>query len=121
MANEIYDKNYLWRDYVTEDIAVLCFGQIDLYFFKETLVGVRDNKDMVAFFITLESVPKSSSPYAPTMEKLTEEHIKEAIDELDTSGEKLERIHMDDLMSKSMELCSMEVSRLLDKHLLQEA
>lgn len=119
MANEIWDKNYLWRDYVTEDISVTCMGEIDLYFFKETLIGVRDNSSMTAAFITIESVPKTSSPYAPTLEQMTEEHIKEAINELDTTNEKLDRIHMDDLMGRAMELCANEVSRLLDKHLLR--
>lgn len=114
-SNEAYDMNYFFRDYVTEDILSYCIGDTYLYHYKETIIGVRDVTTKLGFFVDINSIPKTDSPFAPTLDMLTSEHIKEAIDEIDHSDEKLEYIPIRELVLKAKEMVTQCLARELDK------
>ncbi len=113
--NETYNANYFFRDYVTEDILSYCIGEVYIYHFKETLVGVRHNTKKLAYFVDLATLPKQNSLYAPTIEQLTEENIQNCIDEVDHSGEKLERIPLNECVPRTLEFLMEELGSYMDK------
>lgn len=115
--NDIYNQNYFFRDYVSEEICAYGVGPTWYYHFKETLIGIRDNEEKKAWFADFKSVKDCKSSFVPTMDQLTEEHIKEAIAEIDTQGETLAYVNIDDLQSMAKELLCKEVQRELDANM----
>lgn len=120
MADTFPSQTYFMRDYVTNDIASVGIGNCWLYFYKETLVGVRDAHQKLAYFVDVSTKADTKANFAPTIDNLTETHVKECIDEGDISGEKQEFLHINELGAKAQELCAMEMSRLLDAALLNK-
>lgn len=116
-ANEIFDKNYLFRDYVTEDVSSYGIGSVWVYHFKETLIGVRDIETRQAWFVELSTTKENTQDYVPTLEQLKEEHISEAINEIRRDGETLKYIPMNEIMGKAKELVMHELSREMDAKL----
>lgn len=115
--NSIWQDNYFFRDYVTEDILSYGIGPVWLYHFKETLIGVRDTEIKEAYFVKLDSIPEHKAQYVPTIEQLTEAHINEAIEEIDRQGEKLDYLPINEIMSKAKELVLQELGREMDVQL----
>lgn len=118
MAEQFPSQTYFVRDFVTPDITSVGIGNVWLYFYKETLVGVRDAAQKLAYFMDVKSRTETKANMAPTLANLAETHIKECIDEGDISGEKQEFIHINELGAKAQELCALEMSRLMDAALL---
>lgn len=113
-GGDIYNENYFFRDYVSEDICAYGIGPFWLYHFKETLIGIRDNQERKAWFADINTVKDARSSFVPTMDQLTEEHIKEAIQEIDTNGETLEYVNIDDLQPMAKEMMIKEAMREVD-------
>ena len=114
-SNQIYDANFFFRDFVTEDIVAYCIGETTLYHYKETIIGVRDMTAKLGFFVKIDTIPKTDSPFAPTLDMLTQEHINEALAEIDQPDEKIEYIPILEIVAKAKELLSHEMSKQLDK------
>lgn len=110
--------NFFFRDFVSEDVISVSVGMVWLYFFKETLIGVRHTKKKVAWFVRLESTKPMSSTLVPTIEFLTEEHIRDAVNEVDKTDEKTEFVDFEDMLSKAAELVANEMSEFIDTHLV---
>lgn len=121
MADTFPSQLYFVRDYVTNDIAAMGIGNCWLYFYKETLVGVRDAHQKIAYFVDVKTKAETKANFAPTIDNLTDAHIKECIDEGDISGEKQEFMHIDEIGAKAQELCALEFSRLMDAALLAKS
>lgn len=115
--NSVYYDNYFFRDYVTEDILSYGVGPVWLYHFKETLIGVRDTETKEAFFTDIESVKDYKGQYVPTIDQLTDAHIKEAIEEIDRQGETIKFIPINEVMQKAKELALREFGREMDAKL----
>ena len=113
-----YELNYFFRDYVTEDIVSYCIGEVYLYNFKETLIGVRAMDKNVGFFVDINTVEKQMAGYVPTLDHLTDQHIKEAVEEVDRSNEKTSYIPIGEIVGKAQELLANEISKLLDKKIM---
>ena len=113
-----YELNYFFRDYVTEDIVSYCIGEVYLYNFKETLIGVRAMDKNVGFFVDINTVEKQMAGYVPTLDQLTDQHIKEAVEEVDRSNEKTSYIPIGEIVGKAQELLANEISKLLDKKIM---
>lgn len=120
MADTFPSQTYFMRDYVTADITSVGIGNIWLYFYKETLVGVRDAAQKLAYFMDVKTKSDTKANLAPTIDFLTDVHIKECIDEGDITGEQQEFLHINELGAKAQELCALEMSRLMDAALLQK-
>jgi hypothetical protein len=118
MTTDILMGNYFFRDYITEDIASIVIYKTYLYFYKETLVGVRDTRAVTGFFLDVKTVPKSGSIYAPTLDDVTEQNIKDCIDELEHSQETITFLPIAEIVPKAQELVSMELSHLLDERMM---
>jgi len=116
-ANLIFDKNYLFRDYVTEDISSYGIGSVWTYHFKETLIGVRDIETREAWFVDLNTVNDDKQHYVPTIEQLKPEHLNDAVNEVKRDGEVLRYIPMSDIMNKAKELVLIELGREMDAKL----
>lgn len=115
--NSVYYDNYFFRDYVTEDILSYGVGPVWLYHFKETLIGVRDTETKEAFFTDIETVKDHKGQYVPTIDQLTDAHIKEAIEEIDRQGETIKFIPINEVMQKAKELALREFGREMDAKL----
>lgn len=115
--NSVYYDNYFFRDYVTEDILSYGVGPVWLYHFKETLIGVRDTETKEAFFTDIETVKDYKGQYVPTIDQLTDAHIKEAIEEIDRQGETIKFIPINEVMQKAKELALREFGREMDAKL----
>lgn len=115
--NSVYYDNYFFRDYVTEDILSYGVGPVWLYHFKETLIGVRDTETKEAFFTDIESVKDYKGQYVPTIDQLTDAHIKEAIEEIDRQGETIKFIPINEVMQKAKEFALREFGREMDAKL----
>lgn len=115
--NTVWQDNYFFRDYVTEDILSYGVGPVWLYHFKETLIGVRDTEAKVAFFADINTVKDFKGQYVPTIDQLTEAHIKEAIEEIDRQGETLNYLPINEVMRKAKELALQEFGREMDAQL----
>lgn len=109
---------YFMNDQVTEDITSVGFGEVWMYFYKETMIGVRDARNKVSFFMTADSKSETKAPMAPTLANLTEDHIREAIEEHDQSSEKCTRVPMVDLFSHAVRLSAAEMNLLLNETMM---
>ena len=112
--NTVWQDNYFFRDYVTEDILSYGMGPVWLYHFKETLIGVRDTETKEAFFAEINTVKDFKAQYVPTIDQLTDAHIKEAIEEIDRQGETLNFMPINEVMRKAKELAAREIGREMD-------
>jgi|SRR6478609_1180355 len=119
--NSVWNDNYFFRDYVTDDILSYGVGPVWLYHFKETLIGVRDTEAKISYFCTIESIAAVKGQFVPTIEQLTEAHITEAIEEVDRSGEEIKRIPITEIMSTAKELTLREFGREMDARLTGQA
>ena len=115
--NSVWNDNYFFRDYVTEDISSIGIGPVWIYFFKETLIGVRDLEMKEAWFAVVDTVKTFKANYVPTIEQLTSEHIKEAIDEIDRQGETIKYLDLPEVMQKAKEIALREFGREMDAKL----
>lgn len=115
-----FDANFFWRDYVTEDILSYCIGEVYFYHYKETLIGVRSVRENVGFFLDIATHTTGNQLYSPTLDQLTEQHIKEAVDEIDRSNEKTGYMPIGEIAPKGQELLAREMSILIDKRLTDE-
>lgn len=118
MSNETYDLNYFFHDYVTEDISAYGIGELHIYHYKETLFGVRSFREKVSYFVDIASIKPVSSHFAPTIDQLTEQHIKEAYEEVDHTGEETSRLPMPELVDVSLQMLARETAALLDSKIL---
>lgn len=110
----VYMANYFFRDYITEDIMSYCIGEVYLYHYKENLIGVRDMRNQTAYFLNTETIPAETTMYPPTIKQITEEHIKDSIDEIDRGNEKLVRLDISDLVTKAREVIAAEIANDID-------
>lgn len=117
MADSIPNELYFLKDFVTEDIISVSFGDCWLYFYKETLIGVRHIPTKVSYFMDVKTKADTKANMAPTLDNLTEAHIKEAVDEIDPNAETTHLLPMTDLGGKALELAALELSTLLDSRL----
>lgn len=116
--DDTYDLNYFFRDYVSEDIIAYCIGEVAMYHYKENLIGVRSVREKQSYFVDLASIKVLASHYAPTIDQVTEQHIKEAYDECDHTNEATERLPIRELVSKTAELLSREIAQMLDSKIM---
>src|SRR5688572_11483687 len=93
--------NFFVRDFVSHDIISYGIGQVWLYHYKETLIGVRHHDNLVAYWLNIETAKKSKRVMAPTVDQITPEHIKECIAEMSGDGEKTEYLDFEPLMEKA--------------------
>lgn len=108
---------FFFRDYVTPEILSYAVGDVWLYHFKETLVGVRHHANMTAFFMDLESLKTTKQQWVPTIELLKDSHIQDCLNEMDRTGETLEFLHIDEIGPKAMELVMAELAKAIDDNL----
>lgn len=118
MANETYNLNFFFRDYVTDDIMSYCIGEVYLYHYKETLFGVRDMRAKKSTFVEIASIKELESHFAPTIDQLTEQHIKEATDEVEHAGETSHRVPMNEMALLAKEAICAEMARVFDEAVL---
>lgn len=117
IPNNPVDMNFFFRDFVSEDIVSIGIGWTWLYFFKETLIGVRHSKKKVGFFVKLESTKALGNSLVPTIEFMTEEHINDAVNEIDRSEENTQYLDYEDMLSKAKEMVCEEMADAIDKAL----
>src|SRR6478609_477983 len=89
-------------------------------YYKETLIGVRSVRENVGFFLDIATHTTGNQLYSPTLDQLTEQHIKEAVDEIDRSNEKTGYMPIGEIAPKGQELLAREMSILIDKRLTDE-
>lgn len=115
---EYPNETYFALDPVTEDVNSVGCGEVWCYYFKETLIGVRDVRNARAFFLDVSTKDDTQAAMAPTIKYLTDAHVKEAIDEVSNEGEKLEYVHIKELGAKAQLLVMEELNDLMNKRLL---
>ncbi len=120
MTNKIYEDNYFMRDYVTPNVSAFLCGEVFFYFYKETLIGVRHNQRLLAYFLN-EFQKGENSTHAPTFDEVTPAIVQEAINDLDTTGEALTMCGSTELIRIGKELLAGEIMDLVDKKLAGEA
>ena len=121
MAIEDHQHKQWFRDYVTPEMGTFGMGEVWVYFFKETPIGVRHHEKNTAFFIqAAEITPELVSKYSlvPTIELLKQENVDECINEMDTSNETLEIIKFVELQDKISEMIIEEIQEQMNQRLL---
>jgi len=108
-------------DQVTEDIISIGQGEVWTYFYKETLIGVRDARNKVSYFLDPETKKDTKAPMAPTIQNLTEAHMKEAIEEHDQSAEKCHRVHLQELFDHTTRILLAEFKLLWQEQMSGES
>ena len=109
------------HDQVTEDVASVGYGEVWIYFFKETLIGVRDVRNAKAAFLKVETKNETTTAMSPTLEYLTDAHIREAIDEMRNDGEVVEFFHINELGDIAVAYFAAELNFIMNSKLLGEA
>lgn len=114
-----YEKEvYYLCDQITEQIITIGIGEVWLYFYKETLIGVRDVRNKVSYFLDPDTKNDTKTTMAPTLANLTEESIREAIEEHDLSSEKTHRVHLQELFDHTTRLILGELHVLIKQSIL---
>ena len=109
---------YFLNDLVTEDTTSVGFGEVWIYFFKETQIGVRDARNGVAYFMDADTKNDTKAPMAPTLANLTKEHVREAIEEQDPSAEKCHIFHISELYGHTVRILAAEMNMLLNEAMM---
>lgn len=107
-------------DQVTEDVASVGHGECWMYFFKETLIGVRDVRNSVAYFLKVDTKDDTKAPMAPTIRYLTDAHVKEAVEEMSNDQEKIEYLHINELGDKADLILMGELNFMINSKLMGE-
>lgn len=121
MTNETYKLNFFFRDYVTDDIMGYGCGEVFIYHYKETIFGVRDLRKKTSVFVDIATIPAVAQHFAPTLEQLTEAHIKEAYEENDHTNETTSRVPMNEIALIAKEAVCNEMARVFDEAVGVEA
>ena len=109
---------YYVSDQVTESISSTGIGEVWLYFYKENLIGVRDVRNKRSTFMIVGTHKESKGPLPPTINNLTEAHIKEAIDEHDQSAETVDRVPYMDLFAAATKLLLPELNLMINREMM---
>lgn len=105
-------------DQVTEDVASVGCGEVWTYYFKETLIGVRDVRNAQAFFLDVSTKDDTKASMAPTIKYLTDAHVKDAVEEMSNENEKIEYLHIKELGGKATLLLMGELNHMMNEILL---
>lgn len=84
--DDIYEANFFFRDYVGKKTSSICIGEVYLYFYGETLIGVRNQRFLEAWFYVIPIPHVRNLSYAPTLDAITIQDIQECIDEVTPIG-----------------------------------
>lgn len=101
------------QDPITEEVTSFSVGEVWMYFYKETLIGVREMHKNVSTFVTLDTKTKSAYPRPPTLEYLSEDDILEAIHEVQTTNETIRYTHVDDIFAVATDAIAREIKRMV--------
>lgn len=112
---EYQDEIWAVSDQVTEDISSTGLGEVWLYFYKECLIGVRDVRNKKSFFVIPGTHKESKAPLPPTIDNLTEDHVREAIEEHDQETETCERVPFMEMFNCLNRLLLPEINLMVNR------
>ena len=110
-------ENYFAQDLVTADVASFAIGQLWLYFYRETLVGVRNLETDEGYFLNAKT--KLPDNGFSSQHLITEKIIEGAVNE-GVSNTPVKYLEFEALADKALQMTLAEASNMAEKHLLAE-